>query len=157
MDEKIPLTDWEKEEIPDIDPSGKYYFLYRHIHQTYIKVREPERISPSAFKDEDGEGISTDWSKYSSVNETQKRSINKPSREFGVVSLVIKEIRKDIHLKELSIEHNPLQKTATFEGNRAHTDIQGILKYGRSYRKNEAQVHLARIAKWEINNKLNSD
>ena len=154
MVEEVPLTSWEIEEIPNIDSQGNEYLLYRHIHKTFIKVKEPDRISPSAFKDEHGRGVSTDWSKYSTPRDTQMRKKTHPPEEYGVVSLLIRKIRENEVLKDLSIEHSPIQKSVSDKGNRAHTDIKGILKYGRNHKKNKAQVHLARIAKWEINNKL---
>lgn len=155
MAEEIPLTNWEIEEIPDLDPLGQEYVLYRCIYETFIKEKALDRISPSAFKDEKNLGVSTDWSKYSTPKEAQLRERRHSPEKYGVVSLKILEIRESEILKELSIEHSPLQKTGSNKGNRAHTDIMGIQKYGRSHKRNKAQVYLARIAQWEINNKLN--
>lgn len=152
MDQNIPLTNWEKEDIPNTEPFGNDYLLFRHIHKTFIKDRDPQMISPSAFKDPNGEGISTDWSKYSTPRETQKRSKRNPLEEYGVVSLKVREIREKEELNKLTIEHAPDQKTKYYEGNRAHTDIIGLLKY--RYLIRETQVLLSRLSKWEINEKI---
>ena len=152
MDEDIPLINWEKEDIPNVDPSGNDYLLFRHIHKTYINDRDPKTISPSSFKDSDGTGISTDWSKYSTPRKTYKRPKRNPPEEYGIVRLKVREIRERDELNKLTIEHNPKQKTKNYEGNQAHTNINGLLKYG--YLIRETQVLLARLSKWEIKKKI---
>lgn len=152
MAQDIPLTNWEKEDIPNVDPFNNDYLLFRHIHKTFIKDRNPQMISPSAFKDPNGKGISTDWSKYSTPRETHKRSKRNPSEEYGIVSLKVREIREKEELNKLTIEHVPDQKTKNYEGNRAHTNINGLLKY--RYLIRETQVLLSRLSKWEINEKI---
>jgi len=152
MDQDIPLTNWPKEDIPNFDRNSNDYLLYRHIHKTYIKKTNPEIISPSSFKDPQGTGISTDWGKYSSPQKTQKRSEKNPPEDYGVVSLKVREIREKEELNKLTIEHAPKQKTINYEGNQAHTNINGLLKYGLLIR--ETQVLLSRLAKWEINKRM---
>ncbi len=152
MAQDIPLTNWEKEDIPNFDPLGNDYLLFRQIHKTFIKDRAPETISPSAFKDIKDKGISTDWSKYSTPQETQQRPIRNPPEHYGVVSLKVREIREREELSKLKIEHAPEQKTRDYRGNQAHTDIKGLLKYG--YLIKETQILLSRLSKWEINEKI---
>lgn len=126
--------------------------MYNKIHKTFIKDKDPELISPSAFRDPNVTGISTEWNKYSTPQETQKRPVNHPPEEYGVVSLKVKEIREKEELDKLIIEPSPKQKTKNYTGNRAHTNINGLLEYGFLMR--EAQVFLSRIVKWEINEKI---
>lgn len=152
MDQDIPLTNWEKENIPSTDPFNNDYLLFRNIHRTFIRERDPQMISPSSFKDPKGRGISTDWSKYSTPQKTQKRSKRNPPEEYGVVSLKIREIREKEELNKLIIEHAPDQITKDFKGNRAHTNINGLLKY--EYQTKEIQILLSRLSKWEINEKI---
>ena len=68
---------------------------------------------------------------------------------YGIVSLVVRTIReaKEVNLK---LEHAPrLWK-------KPHTHVYGLLEYDNrtKYKLNEAKVFLARIANWEINDKL---
>ena len=152
MDQNVPLTDWAKEDIPNYDPHDKDYLLYRHIHKTYINIKNHSVIALSAFKDPTGKGISTDWSKYSTPQETQKHSLKNPPEDYGVVSLRVKGIRDEVEFNKLIIEHFPIQKTKYYKGNRAHTNVNGLLKYGSLMR--EIQVLLSRQAKWEINERM---
>ena len=151
MDPDIPLTNWPKENIPDRSSSGKDYLLFRRIHKIFIKSNTPDIIAPSAFRD-NGEGISTNWSKYATALKTKEGLGIKPIEDYSVVSLIIRKIREKEELSKLKIEHAPVQQTKNTRGNRAHTNIIGILEYGEMLR--EAQVHLSRLAKWEINEKI---
>ncbi len=59
--------------------------------------------------------MSTDWSKYSSPEETLLRVTHRPPEEFAVVSLPVGEVRI---LGQL-VEHDP------YPDNRAHTNVIG--------------------------------
>ena len=143
MDEGGILRNWASEPIPDDDLEGNPYLLYYRIHIQFIKESNPERISPSAFIDM-GKGMSTNWSKYSNPAITRVGTGEKLPENYGVVHLYVKEVRESpIGFK---IEHNPLPEF----NNRAHTNIFGILRNSKK-RPNRAQVYLARIAEWEIN------
>lgn len=87
-------------------------------------------ISASAFKDR-GDSMSTDWSRYSTPEQTQARA--KTPEQNGVVSLVAGDVR-DVTLE---VAHSPL------ESNRAHTDVIGP-------KDEEVRVRLRRLAKTEI-------
>ncbi len=150
MDKDLPITNWVKEVIPNTSPKGENYSLYYRIHIQYIREENPERISPSSFKDH-GLGMSTNWSKYSNASETQKGDGKKPRKDFCVVSLIIRSIREN-NVINFKIVHDPLQKTNKFLGNRAHTNVFGLLDNERRYQIKEAQIFLSRIATWEINN-----
>ncbi len=151
---ELPLTNWKSEYIRNRSFFFKLYLLYRRINTQYIKTKDPARKSPSSFKN-NGEGMSADWSKYAIPHDSQKRDVNNPE-DYGVVNLAVRDIRKRDKTIKLTIKHTPDPKTKTYEGNQAHTDVIGILDYGAIRRRtpNKAQVFLARIAEWEINEKL---
>jgi len=104
VDEEPNTTPWSVEEIPDKD------FLFMRVH--IINVRD-DIPTPGAFKNH-GDGMSTDWSKYSTAQETLRRA--KHSSKNGVIKMIVGEVRG---LSGQRVEHTPI---AT---NQAHTDIFG--------------------------------
>ena len=113
--------DWPVEDIPDAD------FLYYRLHKSYARDDNP--IPLGAFKDRGG-GMSTDWSKYASPEETRERA-PKPE-ENGVVALHVGKVRS----VPLDVTHSPDKKN----NNRAHTDVIGE-------KTTEARVKLGRAVK----------
>ena len=97
---------WEKVFIPDGDR------LYRRVHQKLVNASGG--IRAGAFTDHKGT-MSTDWSKYSSPEETKHRASGLPAEEFAVVALPVGAVRS---LGQL-VEHDPLPE------NRAHTNVIG--------------------------------
>lgn len=138
---------WEKENIPDFLSKGNPSLLYYRIHTTYKSLRRSiSYISPSAFKYADLDGkMSTNWSKYSNAQKTREDAAH-PLETYGVVSLVVPQIRNNKDLDKLKIEHDPIPS------NRAHTNIDGLQQYEELSQEDyrQVQVLLARIAKWEI-------
>lgn len=141
---------WSIEEILDILPDGNLSLLFYRIFDNFMKEYNPEYISPSAFKYSKKDGkMSTNWNKYSDANQTRLGGEQPPER-YGIISLIVKEIRLNTELSKLKIEHRPKV------GNRAHTDISGLPEYEAiskdDYR--HVQLLLSRLAEWEINNYL---
>jgi len=141
---------WSIEEILDILPDGNLSLLFYRIFDSFMKEHSPEYISPSAFKysKEDGK-MSTNWNKYSDANQIRLEGKH-PSDRYGVVSLIVKEIRLNPELSKLKIEHTPKA------GNQAHTDISGLPEYEAISKEDykHLQLLLSRLAEWEINNYL---
>lgn len=115
---------WPIEEIPDEDR------LFMRVHFENIVDGEP---GPGAFRDHGG-GMSTDWEKYSTPEESQGRA-QRPEL-YGVISLVTGEVRS---IPSLTVVHEPL------DDNRAHTEV-----FGEKRRDPEVRVKLTRMSQWEI-------
>ena len=121
------LTSWPVENIPDLDR------LYMRVHRNNQVDGVP---TPGAFRDHppDGErpGMSTDWSRYSTPEETLARA-RKPE-DNGVVEMVVGAVRA---IPNLRVEHVPLPE------NRAHSEVFGKKDV-------EARVLLQRACRWSL-------
>jgi hypothetical protein len=118
---------WPVENIPNED------FLFFRLHRCYMQF--DEEIPQGAFRDQDG-GMSTDWEKYSTPEETQKRAKKSPPEDNGVLRLNVGGVRE---IKPLSVEHSPDPE------NRAHTEVLGNKK-----KDPEIRLKLQRLAQWVI-------
>ena len=123
------VAPWPKEEIPDKD------YLFQRVHKNHI-VQGTLAVS-MVFKNY-GEGMSTEWSHYSSAQKTKNRvaklSPPKDPKNYGVINLKVKEVRK---ISGQTVVHTPLKE------NRAHTDIKGE-------KTEKAKVLFSRIYDWSI-------
>ena len=126
---------WEIEEIPDESE------IYMRVHREEVK-----NIPRSIFRDRDGQGMSVDWCKYATVDETRARGIQGAS-QYGVVALSVGRIRKEVMMQ---VRHSPVEPTEKdTEGNRAHSDLLGL--YGLNKGDTvEARVLLGRILQWRV-------
>ncbi len=114
---------WPVEIIPDEDS------VYYRIHQTFIRDGE---LIPGGFKERGSEkarGMSTDWEKYSTPEESRNRA-KKPTQN-GIISFVVGNLRE----VKLRVIHAPTQ-------NRAHTNVKGI--------DVETRLKLLDLFHWEI-------
>jgi len=126
---------WPIEIIPDSD------FLYRRIHSSILISSQNENdIPPFAFKDNNG--ISTDWNKYSTPEESQYRA-SEPEKN-GIIQIKVALIRL---YKNLTIVHAPLPS------NRAHSLINGLKSYKKED-QTDIRKRLARSAEWIIKPKI---
>jgi hypothetical protein len=98
---------WESEEIPDED------LLYMRVHRAQLD--SDGKPIPGAFRNH-GRAMSTNWSKYSSPEETRQRA-RSPS-ENAVIQMMTGEVRA---VPGQSVVHTPDLPTR----NRAHTDVTG--------------------------------
>lgn len=116
---------FEPEDIPDD------HDLFMRVHKQYTTKGI---LLPTAFRSQ-GDGMSTDWNKYSTPVETKARA-NKNPENNGVISFSVGATRK---IPEQIVKHTPE------DNNRAHTDVFGI--------KKDPKIRIAfkRISKWEIN------
>ena len=99
--------------------------LYRRVHRKLIN--SAGGIRAGAFTDYQG-GMSTDWDKHSTPQETRYREVGLSPDEFAVVSLPVAEMRD---LGQI-VEHDPLPE------NRAHTNVVGD-------KRTEVRLNLARM------------
>lgn len=99
-----PLTE---EAIPDADS------LYMRVHRTAFAPSGTVR--PEAFRDRDDTGMSTDWSRYATPEETRSRA--KVASENGVIAMNAGKVRR---IAGLTVRHSPLPD------NRAHADVRGV-------------------------------
>jgi len=121
---------FEKEEIPDNDN------LYYRIHNSYIREGE---LTPGVFKEKGG-GMSTDWSKYSTAEQSLNRAPN--PKDNGIVKFEVGSVRKT----KLTVEHFPIPE------NQSHTDVIGIPPKGEF--KISMRAKLKHICIWEIKNNI---
>lgn len=130
---------WKKEDpIPETDQ------VYMRVHRTYLENSKlpPGSIPPGAFspKPKLTDGLSVDWSKYSSAADTRTRQGNPQS--VGVVSMEVGSVRA---VSPLEVLHDPIQQGGKEKPNRAHSLIQGI-----QANKTKLRAKLSQIASWEI-------
>ena len=112
---------WPVEQIPNED------FLFMRIHACYLEFGEPL----GAFKDI-GVGMSTDWEKYSTAQETRDRARN--PKKNGIIKLNAGKVRE---LDGLSVGHTPEPE------NQAHSEVFGE-------KTPQIRVKLNRLAEWVI-------
>lgn len=97
------------------------------VHRNSISEGKP---MPGAFRNR-GNGMSTDWSRYSTPVESQARA-STPS-DNGIISLGVGSVRAIGQI----VDHTPIPT------NRAHTDVVGEKTV-------EVRLKLLREFRWEI-------
>jgi len=102
------------------------HFLYRGVHKNLWQYWSSlDKIQPHFFASKQAEqGLSTDWSKYSTPLDILNNLTDPILTVNGIVELKIEKLKASIIQNNfpLTIAHNPLPK------NRAHTLIHGIHK-----------------------------
>lgn len=94
-----------KEVVPDED------YLYLRVPKSL--VLPDGTCDPSAFIPHD-DGMSTNWAKYSTAEETRASAKAKPPSNYGVLQLLAATVRA---ILPLVVEHTPR------DWNRSHTDV----------------------------------
>jgi hypothetical protein len=124
---------WSKEEIP---PDAR---LYMRVHKNMVLQG---KVLPGAFRNQ-GAGMSTDWEKYSTPEETRQRA-RKPPEEYAVISLIVDEV---LQLPGQTVEHTPVQPNPAVgePGNRAHTDVYGEKKKDPEVRKAFMRIYTMQL------------
>lgn len=148
MVEENPLT-WESEAFTDYLDQ---HFLYLGIHQSlWIKWVTLDRIQPHFFYSKHAiKGLSLDWSKHSTPEETLKRLREPHLTKNGIIDLNVGKLRNCIEENNfsLTIVHDPLREaTKTRPINRAHTLIHGIPKCNKA----KIRRKISKIAEWAPN------
>ena len=111
---------YSKEIIPD------KCSLYYRVHELYYRDDE---LIPGVFL-ERGDGMSTDWDKYSTPEQSRKRAKN-PNKN-GIVSFAVGKLRN----LSFNVDHAPSRS------NQAHTNVKGVTV--------ESRLKLLDVYKWEI-------
>ena len=124
---------WDIEEIPDDS------HLFYRIHKNDIQRGD---VVPGAFKERgkgEERGMSNDWEKYSTPEESLNRSAN--PIDNGIVKFHVKKVRE---IGSLVVVHAP----NFARNNRSHSHIKGIPRKG--VLKTKIRSKLKRIFKWII-------
>ncbi|OQX06372.1 MAG: hypothetical protein BWK80_50825 [Desulfobacteraceae bacterium IS3] len=117
---------WDIEEIPD---ENKVFY---RIHKGFLREG---KLIPGAFR-EIGDGMSVDWEKYSTPEDSICRA--KIPEDNGIVSLIVGNIRKT----DLEVSHKPSEK------NISHSIVKG--KKRKIQDDPEVRLILMKISQWEI-------
>lgn len=105
----------QKEDIPD----GDIVFLRVHLNSA-----PTGKITSAALRPQGNDGLSTDWAKYSTAEETQSRA-RKPELN-GVASVDVGGIRSIVYPRaNLTVEHDPIENHSDIPDNIAHSLIKG--------------------------------
>jgi hypothetical protein len=121
---------WITENIPNQDK------IYMRVHRNMIKNGQP---STGIFKNQptSTDGMSTDWEKYSTPEDTRNRvAPSKDPANYGVISMQVENVK---NVPNQTVVHTP----DIPNNNRAHTDVFGE-------KDAEARVHFGRIFELEF-------
>jgi hypothetical protein len=103
---------WPVEEIPDEDA------VYLRIHHTFADNNG--KPIPGAFrnnpKGDPAAGMSVNWERYSTAEDTRRLGCQKPASEYAVARLITGSVRE---LPGQTVLHEPL------EDNRSHSEVFG--------------------------------
>jgi hypothetical protein len=107
-------VDWDCEEIPLADQ------LYMRAH---FGNYSEGKLLPGVFKEKpnDGDGMSTNWCKYSNPELTRLGNNPERASENGVIALKVSDV---VAIRELSVKHDPIRELP--HRNRAHTLVHGV-------------------------------
>ena len=129
---------WPVEKIPI-----KSRLFYR-IHETWIDEGE---VNPGVFQqrgEETEKGMSTDWEKYSTPQQSRLRCKN--PQKNGVINFITKDLR-GLQLEVIHspfIINEPIKKKPWIKSNRAHTNVKGDVENVK------IRLQLLDLFKWEI-------
>jgi hypothetical protein len=128
---------WSREKIPNTD------FLHRNIHLNFLLNWTDKSIIPPHIFVSDDDGMSADWSKYSTPEETRNRA--RDPFKVGVITMNVGDVRTiTINSKQvLKVRHYPVIEPIL---NRAHSLVIGI------HPPNKARIRrqLQGISRWAI-------
>ena len=120
------LINWVVEVIPDTQR------LYMRVHKMFVYQGD---FVVGVFRDQ-GEGMSTEWEKYSSPEDARSRA--KVPRENGVIEMIAGSVSETPGLR---VQHAPdLERRV-----RGHTEVIGDKKTDP-----EVRGKLKRISRWLI-------
>jgi hypothetical protein len=112
--------------------------LYYRVHFKLVQHRAG-KLAPNCFRDPGG-GMSTDWSKYATPEQTRNASGAERANDYGIVALPVGPVRG---IEELSVVHAPV------EGNDAHAHVLG-LSTGELLTQQRAELYDACGRDWLI-------
>ena len=114
---------WPIEQIPDDD------FVFMRAHRVHFRQG---KLGPGVFRAQ-GEGMSVNWEKYASAEETRRQARRNPE-ENAIIRMSVLGIRR---VDDLRVEHAPEI------ANRAHSEVYGL---SGNPELTELRVLLLRIA-----------
>ena len=115
------MIDFAAEEIPDSDT------LYYRVHTRLVE--DQGGLNPNVIRSKEG-CLSTDWSRYSTAEESQTRQ--DPAKN-GIIGFPVKGVRS---IDPLAVGHAPLSN------NRSHTEILGFDQPGSRAEQKKLSVRL---------------
>lgn len=108
------LIPWPSEDIPD-DAT-----LYLRVHPNNLdRQGKPTAGAFRNLPDKHVDGMSTDWSKYSTPEETLRRG--RDSADYSIIRLGVNHVRA---IPDQVVKHTPVNEPPD-ERNRAHTEVFG--------------------------------
>jgi hypothetical protein len=113
---------WPQEHSPDSAT------VFLRVHRAYFYEGA---LNPGVFRDHQG-GMSVDWDRYSSAEETKRRA--RRPEDNGVIALAVRAVRL---VQGLSVVHEPVP------ANRAHSQVLGE-------KDEERRLKLSRLYPWQI-------
>ena len=152
MVEENPLN-WEVEPPENfLDNNFLYRGVKKFLWSTWPNLK---KIYPNFFTvDQTKKGLSVDWSKYCSPEDTLNHCLCPNLTEYGIVQLNVGELRECIRQNNflIKIEHKPIRvATEILEINRGHTLLTNFDKEGKLRIRTKIKVELSKMAKWAPN------
>jgi hypothetical protein len=145
---------WPSEEIPDAD------LLFMRVHRNLVEHGRPAigvfKNRPDPARSDRAPGMSTDWNRYSTPQQTQDRARSSRPEDNGVCSLNVGRVRGIYDQRVIHTPHYRVPDDSDDPNNRAHTDVAGK-KSPKETNDPEERVRLLRvrvefqeISRWEI-------
>ena len=104
------MSKWPKEQIPPSD------WLYKRVPKAHYS--DDVLNSAATFRNTPTkqDGMSVDWSRHSTPEQTLRRAVQKPVATYGVIKLQVAKVAK---IPGQRIEHTPR------DDNQSHADVFG--------------------------------
>ena len=122
------------EDIPDADAA-----FYR-VHWNFVRTAGG-KLGPNCFRDPTGYGMSTDWSKYKTPQQTRLANGAEKAINYGVTGLQIGRVRQ---VERLTVVHAPT------DDNDAHTHVLGLATDDELRTIQRVELYEACDRKWLI-------
>jgi hypothetical protein len=119
--------------------------LYHRVHEDFIDPERPDVVVPDAIKPE-GDGLSMDWAKKCTPEETRQRAKTRSVSEYGVIGILASNIRSNTDLK---IEYRPTPENPAHVLVNAAWQIENKSQESKRTRR-KLRTILARYAIWMI-------
>lgn len=134
--DELEAEEWPVEDIPNDD------WLFLRVKHCHVENGEP---MAGAFRNHgsgDDLGMSTDWDKYSTPNETRDRAAE-PSL-FGVMAMRVVDVRG---IPSQIVVHAPI-----WPDNRAHANVKGPKGSKETTRVDSVEIRLRfrQVSEWRI-------
>jgi hypothetical protein len=90
--------------------------LYYRVHVNLVKTTGG-KLGPHCFRDPHYEGMSVDWSEYSTAEQTRNRQGVQNASKYGIACLPVAPVWQ---IEGLSVKHDPTEE------NDAHSNVLGL-------------------------------